>query len=343
MLQKLFGSSQKKITKDSLVPLLNCIARPLTYTAKDSIMTARRHIPDEEGRRCFMQLLMHVCLASTLARLDCRNVAPKGMSKAFKDFAISGWDRPAGVSVESDYILFEYTQRQIGDKLLDSSEDAMADVGLTLLSIALPDCQQFTTEAAIACAQAAQECWRQAAVEANKQRKVPLKINAESAKIDRQVYLLNYTEHYSDILGRHLTRKRLAELFLFRAWTVQFGYRIFSSDHDASEKLIGETVNAAKYIGLGMFQLTHGFSVESELGAKFIPLIEDRWRGYDLVVSTMGKQGQLPTMDIIAALVERLQVADPAVTIKLSVDFLAQINLIKRTAMEIGLLPCSRD
>ena len=166
----------------------------------------------------------------------------------------------------------------------------------------------------------------------------PPEINAATAKIDEQVYLINYRDHYADILGEAITSPRLAELFLFRSWTAQFGYRIFSSDVDVSEKLVGETVNASKYVGLGMFQHVHGFAIETELGSDFISLIEDRWRGYDVVVSTMPKADRLPTMEIITVLTNRLDVADPEVTYRLSVEFLVQMDWIKRTAMELGIL-----
>ncbi len=166
----------------------------------------------------------------------------------------------------------------------------------------------------------------------------PPEINATTAKIDEQVYLMNYRDHYADILADQITPSRLAELFLFRAWTAQFGYRIFSSDAEASEKLIGETVNASKYLGLGMFQQVHGFAVEIELESDFISLIEERWRDYDVVVSTMPNADRLPTMEIITVLTNRLDVAEPEVTCRLSMDFLVQMDLIKRTAMEIGIL-----
>ncbi len=169
-------------------------------------------------------------------------------------------------------------------------------------------------------------------------------INAASARIDEQVYLLNYRDHYADILQEYLTECRLSELFLFRAWTAQFGYRVFSSDPEASERLIGETVNAAKYLGLGVFQQFNGFSVEEELGAEFISLVEDRWRHYDVVVSTMPlAANNLPTMEIIGVPANRLGIADAAVTYALSMDFLLQLDLVKRTAIEIGILrPRSR-
>jgi hypothetical protein len=166
-------------------------------------------------------------------------------------------------------------------------------------------------------------------------------INASTAKIDEMVYLLNYDRHYADLLTRlrepSLRSEVLAELFLFRAWTAQFGYRVFSSNTDASERLIGETVNSTKYLGLALFREVHGFSLEDALVADYTSLVEDRWRNYDLVVSTHTGRG-IPTMELMTALTRRLGVADPAVTYQLSMDFLAQLDQIKRTALELGVL-----
>jgi hypothetical protein len=131
-------------------------------------------------------------------------------------------------------------------------------------------------------------------------------LNAASAKIDEQVYLLNYRHHYSSILEDKATPARLAELFLFRAWTAQFGYRIFSADVSASEKLLSETVNASHYLGLPVFQQLHGFSVEEVLGDSFLNLIEDRWHDYDSAVIGARLPGSLPTIAIVSALTNRL-------------------------------------
>ena len=163
-------------------------------------------------------------------------------------------------------------------------------------------------------------------------------INAATAKIDEQVYLLNYRDHYAPILGKSVTPACLAELYLFRAWTAQFGYRIFSSSPAASEKLIGETVNSCKYLGLGVFREIHGFSIEETLGQAFIDLIEDRWLSYDLCVTEASGAEKVPTLELIAVLTDRLNVADPTVTYKLSFDFGAQLEAIKATAIELGVL-----
>ena len=163
-------------------------------------------------------------------------------------------------------------------------------------------------------------------------------LNAATAKIDEQVYLLNYRNHYAEILGDHATPVRLAELFLFRAWTTQFGFRIFSADAASSEKLMAETINSCRHLGLGVFEKIHGFSVETELGGDFFTLLEDRWQTYDKCVITSPDGGQLPLVPIITAVTNRLGLADPMVTYQLSYDFANQIELIKATALELGLL-----
>ena len=173
------------------------------------------------------------------------------------------------------------------------------------------------------------------------------KINVSDAKIDEMVYLIDYKEHYSEILlglkDNFMSNKRLAELLVFRAWTAQFGYRIFSTDEIISEKLIGETVNSCKYLGLGIFQKIHGFSVEAELDSDFITLIESRWREYDLMVSTMPKIDRIPTSEIISVLTWHLGISDPTITYKLSIDFLAQLDFLKKTALDLRILTIERE
>lgn len=162
-------------------------------------------------------------------------------------------------------------------------------------------------------------------------------IDVASASIHQFTYLLNYREHYSPILGEYISDSVLAELYLFRGWTTQFGYRIFSSDPKASEKLIGETVNSTKHLGLGIFKMTHKFSVEEALKDDYMKLVESRWQAYDVRVST-NTSGGIPTFEIIGTLNYFMQIQDPVVTMRLSTDFLSQLDSIKRNAMEIGLL-----
>jgi len=156
--------------------------------------------------------------------------------------------------------------------------------------------------------------------------------------VDSMTYLVNYSRHYAPILMEDLSERALAELYLFRAWTAQFGFRIFSSRPDLSEKILGQIVNSCKYLGLGVFEKLHGFSVERTLGDDFMSLIEDRWRDYDLVVSTDMRKAGIPTHEVIDILMKRIGSVNAGVRYALSMDFLAQLDAVKRKAIETGLV-----
>lgn len=163
-------------------------------------------------------------------------------------------------------------------------------------------------------------------------------IDFKRAMVDELVFTLDYRSHYAPILLEHLSEAAIAELFLFRAWTTQFGYRMFSTNSGISEHLIGETVNSCKYLGLESFEKIHGFSIEQRLGDDFISLIEDRWSDYDLEVSTDVRQQGIPKEHIIAVLAKNLKVDRLDIINGLKTEFLAQLDLIKRRALQLGIL-----
>ena len=115
-----------------------------------------------------MILLLHVCLASILHRLQAAKNLPANLSDSFKDFAISQWDRPSGMSIESVHKLFSHTQRELGVKLVNPNLEQLVDVGILLLSVSRPDQGQFTAEAAASCGRCAYACWTQADLETDK-------------------------------------------------------------------------------------------------------------------------------------------------------------------------------
>lgn len=74
----------------------------------------------------------------------------------------------------------------------------------------------------------------------------------EKLNIGEYFYLMRYNEHYSEFLsGIENKNKVIAELFVFRAWTTQFGFRLFSSQPEVSEEIIGQVFNQGK-LGKGM-------------------------------------------------------------------------------------------
>lgn len=160
-LQRLFGGSRNAASSDELVPLLNGIVQPLQEGAVGEINAAVHHIQGVNSQGRFMLLMMHVCLASILHRLN--QAGQTHLSSSFRDFAISQWDRPPNMTIDAARKLFAYSQQELGSALESPSENQLIDVGLTLLSMADPNQEHFTTRAALACGQAAYACWKHAA------------------------------------------------------------------------------------------------------------------------------------------------------------------------------------
>ena len=189
LLNKLFALSKKKGEHEKLAPFLNGIVGPLQQTAVEQINLALRHMPSPDAQGRFMLSLMHVCLAAILRKLSTSNRSPRDFSHRFKVYALSRWDRPSGMSIDSVHKMFTYTQQEIGSRLENPNEDEIIDIGLTLLSIAVQTQERFTTVAEMACGKSAHACWTQADRQTDKLLGTPRAIDAATAKIDEQVYL----------------------------------------------------------------------------------------------------------------------------------------------------------
>ena len=156
--------------------------------------------------------------------------------------------------------------------------------------------------------------------------------------IDKTTYLMDFRKHYgSNFKLTPLSDRILAELFIYRAWTVQFAYRMVA-DQRAHDALISETVNACHYLGLEIFKLKHGVSVEEELGNDFISLIEDRWGTYDaVVIQYFSRQApndhKLPLMQLAAAFTDQVGVSDPMVLFAIAMDTGDHVNEITQNSM----------
>lgn len=156
--------------------------------------------------------------------------------------------------------------------------------------------------------------------------------------LGKYFYLMKYREHYAVLLdGVENEQKILSELFLFRGWTTQFGFRIFNSERHLVDPIVSRVVNEGKYLGAGIFASAHGFSPTEELGADFMDLIEDRWRTYDMEVE-MQTSPSIPTLAICGKALDYCELANPIKTVALSTDFLDHLHGIKKEAIQIGLL-----
>lgn len=160
-------------------------------------------------------------------------------------------------------------------------------------------------------------------------------------KIDlgKYFYLMKYKEHYQEFLsGVSNKSKVISELFLFRAWTTQFGFRIFSSHENVSEKIIYEVVNLGNTLGKGTLLILEGIDIEKTLNNEFISLLESRWQEYDKVVICYRNEVAIPTRQIISKVCDQCNIKDPMKFVWLCIDFLSHMEQIKKESLSLGIL-----
>ncbi len=151
-------------------------------------------------------------------------------------------------------------------------------------------------------------------------------------------FLFKYKERYAAFLkGIANQEKVISELFVFRAWTTQFGYRLFSSNHEISEKIIDLTFNLGK-MGIGMLKLLDSVDLEKEFSNDYQAIFDERWQQYDKIfIDFRDSEPPIPTWRICGGLMKFCNINDPIKYTWICEDFLLQLNEIKSEAIEKGL------
>lgn len=157
-------------------------------------------------------------------------------------------------------------------------------------------------------------------------------------KLGEMVYLMDYRVHYGPILKADPTPKQIAELYLFRGWTVQFFYRIFSTNPEMSEKILAECMYLYQFFGHVLVNGMHNISIERELNSDIGTLIDNRWQNYDSIfIKNRSKEG-FPTSALIGDLTTRMSVLNTEISMNLSVEFMKHMQTIKSLAIANGLM-----
>lgn len=151
---------------------------------------------------------------------------------------------------------------------------------------------------------------------------------------------VNYRDYYADfVVGLPNPDRVIAELFLFRAWTTQFGFRIFSSDPEVSEKIISEVVNQAKYLAKELLFEIERTDVEEDLSGSFMRLLDERWQAYDeKFLSYKDEFPPVPTRMICSQVMDYCDVHDPEKFTWLCQDFIRHLEAMKKEAVRAGVL-----
>lgn len=151
---------------------------------------------------------------------------------------------------------------------------------------------------------------------------------------------MNYSDHYFDFLVGNLDyRRAIAELFLFRAWTTQFGFRIFTSDGELSERIAAEVVNQSKYLGKDLLRTVDGGNVGEGPSASFMSLLEERWQAYDRsFLQYRAADPRVPARMICSQVTEYCGVRDPARFAWLCEDFTRQLEAVRNEVLRRPVL-----
>jgi hypothetical protein len=161
----------------------------------------------------------------------------------------------------------------------------------------------------------------------------------EKLNIGEYFYLMSYHKHYSEFLkGVENKNKVIAELFVFRAWTTQFGFRLFSTQPEISEEIIGQVFNQGK-LGIEILNQLEQVDTEAETKLEYVDLVDRRWQEYDSsFISNKNSDTPIPTRHICGKLADFCDIHDPIKLIWICTDFINQLNRIKQDALKTGLL-----
>lgn len=158
----------------------------------------------------------------------------------------------------------------------------------------------------------------------------------EKVRLDKYLYLFNYSEHYEAVLKEAADRnKMICELYLFRGWTTQLGFRLASTNPDISDVIIGETVNLSEF-GAGILAKTEKVDIESIYGQRYIDILSARWEHYDDIFIA-NKDANFAAQALAAALQKFSGSESINNMMVLPVHYLSHLEEIAKEAVSIGL------
>ena len=101
-------------------------------------------------------------------------------------------------------------------------------------------------------------------------------------------YTIDYDNEYKELLAALPDRATaLSELFLFRFWLTQYGYRLLKSKGTSEDDLLQDIISNGLTLGRGVFEHAHYVNIERTLGHSLAEVMEDRFKAYDHGVINM--------------------------------------------------------
>jgi hypothetical protein len=102
--------------------------------------------------------------------------------------------------------------------------------------------------------------------------------NVGKIDLGKNLYLLDYGQQYIDFLSLAPDRKlAISELYTFRGWTTQWGFRLFSPNQETGEKMIYDVWNLCGTLGRISIEAKYKITIPDS------SIVESRWQEYDEV------------------------------------------------------------
>ncbi|PYI92408.1 MAG: hypothetical protein DME97_08740 [Verrucomicrobia bacterium] len=149
-------------------------------------------------------------------------------------------------------------------------------------------------------------------------------------------YSDNYKESYPSLLNStdSSNRSRIAELYLFRAWVTNLGFRVFTSRKEVAERVTYELVNLSNTLGRAVLASEYGVEFDKISNVDYMTLLDSRWQHYDSVLLA-NQTDESPFADFaIAGSVLQLCrcIGDPISQMSVASGYLIQLARIRQVA-----------
>jgi hypothetical protein len=159
----------------------------------------------------------------------------------------------------------------------------------------------------------------------------PSPVAVSDINFEKYFYLMNYEQHYAEVLSMMPDRNlAIAELYIFRGWTTQWGFRLFSPNKEIGDKVIYEVWNHGEFLGRIMMEAKYKITVPDA------STVESRWQEYDEVFMRETTQEKpIPALQLATKAASLCGAPEIRPIYLLSMDLLSHVNEIKEEAIKL--------
>ena len=150
----------------------------------------------------------------------------------------------------------------------------------------------------------------------------------------------DYRKNYSSLLTEAYNPALvISELFMFRSWVTQLGFRIFCSYPEITDRILYKVIEISIINGPGSLLLMHDVQIDRCIAGDYATVLQVRWHRYeDVFRGRQSREDQLASFPVCASVIAACGPPDPLHTMTLAASYLMQINAVKEMAISNRLL-----